>query len=371
MTPALRPLLVALLLATLGLAAPAAAASRIKDIVDIEGVRENQLVGYGLVVGLNGTGDSLRNAPFTRQSLEAMLERLGVNTRDAQANTRNVAAVMVTAHLPPFAMNGSRIDVTVSALGDADSLSGGVLLATELLGADGNVYVVAQGAVAASGFSAGGEGASVTQGVPTVARIANGGLVERESSFDLAGRNTVRLSLRNPDFATSARIAGAINAFLGAQVAHATSNAVVELARPAGYGGDMVSLITEVERIMVEPDLPAKIVVDEATGVIVIGDSVRVSTVAIAQGSLTISVREAPVASQPAPFSDGQTQVLPRTDLSVEEGVGGLAYFSQGGVALRDMVDGLNALGVSPRDLISILQALKSAGALQAEIEVL
>jgi flagellar P-ring protein precursor FlgI len=355
----------------LGPVAPAQAASRIKDIVDIEGVRENQLVGYGLVVGLNGSGDSLRNSPFTQQSLEAMLERLGVNTRDANANTRNVAAVMVTAHLPPFAMNGSRVDVTVSALGDAKSLQGGVLLATELLGADGAVYVVAQGAVAASGFAAGGDGASITQGVPTVARIANGGLVERESGFDLAGRESVRLALRNPDFATSSRVAGAINAFLGAQAALATSNAIVELTRPTAYPGDMVTLITEVERLMVDPDVPAKIVVDEATGVVVIGDSVRVSTVAIAQGSLTISVREAPVASQPAPFSDGATQVLPRTDIEVTEGTGSLAFFSEGGVALRDLVDGLNALGVAPRDLISILHALKAAGAIQAEIEVL
>jgi flagellar P-ring protein precursor FlgI len=369
----LRPLLGAILILLLGLlsAAPVRAASRIKDIVDFEGVRENQLVGYGLVVGLNGSGDSLRNAPFTRQSLEAMLERLGVNTRDAQANTRNVAAVMVTAHLPAFAMNGARIDVTVSALGDSKSLGGGVLLATPLMGADGEIYAVAQGAVAASGFAAGGDGASITQGVPTVARIANGGLVERESTFELANRDMVRLSLRNPDFATSARVAGAINSFLGAPVAHATSNAVVELSRPAAYAGDMVALITEIERLMVDPDLPAKVVVDEATGVVVIGDRVRVSTVAIAQGSLTISVRETPMASQPAPFSEGSTEVLPRTDLAVEEGAGSLAYFSEGGVALRDLVDGLNALGVSPRDLISILQALKAAGAIQAEIEVL
>lgn len=374
MTRVLRPLAAALIVFLLGLIAapPTHAASRIKDIVDIEGVRENQLVGYGLVVGLNGTGDSLRNAPFTRQSLEAMLERLGVNTRDVSANTRNVAAVMVTANLPAFAMNGSRVDVTISAMGDAKSLVGGTLVATPLLAADGQVYAVAQGAVAASGFAASGQGASITQGVPTVARIANGGLVEREAPFNLADREHLRLSLRNPDFATSARVAGAINAFLGAPAARASSNAIIELDRPASYPGDMVALITEIERLMVEPDLPAKIVIDEATGVVVIGDQVRVSTVAIAQGSLTISVRETPVASQANPLAPGgQTQVLPRTDLEVEEGSGSLAYFTQGGVALRDLVDGLNALGVSPRDLISILQSLKAAGALQAEIEVL
>jgi len=373
MTRYMRPVIgLVLLLALAAVALPAQAASRIKDIADIEGVRENQLIGYGLMVGLDGSGDSLRNAPFTRQSLEAMLERLGVNTRDANANTRNVAAVMVTANLPAFAMTGARMDVTVSALGDARSLAGGVLLVTPLMGADGEVYAVAQGSVAISGFSAGGDGASVTQGVPTVGRISNGALIEREVDFDFANRDMIRLSLRNPDFATASRMAGVINTFLGLPVARATNNAVVEVARPAEYQGDMVTLITEIERLLVNPDLPAKIVIDEASGVIVMGENVRVSTVAIAQGSLTISVREAPVASQAASFAPGgSTEVLPRTDLEVIEGSGSLAYFAQGGVALSELVDGLNALGVAPRDLISILQALKAAGALQAEIEVL
>lgn len=373
MTRYMRPLIgLMLLLALAATALPARAASRIKDIADIEGVRENQLIGYGLIVGLDGTGDSLRNAPFTKQSLEAMLERLGVNTRDATANTRNVAAVMVTANLPPFAMAGSRMDVTVSALGDASSLSGGVLLVTPLMGADGQVYAVAQGSVAIAGFAAGGDGASVVQGVPTVGRISNGAVIEREVAYDFAARDVVRLSLRNPDFATASRMAATINTFLGLPAAHAANNAVVEVARPAEYGGDMVALVTEIERLLVDPDLPAKIVIDEASGVIVMGENVRVSTVAIAQGALTVSVRETPVASQAAPFAPGgETEVLPRTDLEVEERLGALAYFPQGGVALSELVDGLNALGVSPRDLISILQALKAAGALQAEIEVL
>ncbi len=353
-----------------GLGASVDAASRIKDIVDVEGVRENQLVGYGLVVGLDGTGDSLRNAPFTRQSLEAMLERLGVNTRDATLNTANTAAVMVTANLPPFAVQGTRLDVTVSALGDAKSLSGGVLLVTPLNGADGEVYAVAQGSIAIAGFSAGGEAANVTRGVPTVGRISNGALVEREVAYDLAGRAGVRLSLRNPDLATASRVAVAINRYLGAPAARASSPAVVTLARPAAFNGDMVALLTEIEQLRVQPDQPAKIVIDEASGVIVMGETVRVSTVAIAQGGLTISVRETPQAVQPEAFGEGETVVLPRTDVDVEEEIGGLAVLDDG-VALQDLVDGLNALGVGPRDLIAILQALKAAGAIQADIEVL
>lgn len=365
------PRLLLALVAALLAALPAGASSRIKDIVDVEGVRENQLVGYGLVVGLNGTGDSLNNSPFTRQSLESMLENLGVNTRAANLNTDNVAAVMVTANLPPFAASGTRIDVTVSALGDAESLGGGVLLVTPLLGADGEVYAVAQGSVSIAGFSADGAASSITQGVPTVARISNGALVERELPYDLAGQNTVRLSLRNPDFATAAEIAGAINAFLGAPAARAANPAVVELERPADYPGDMVALLTEIENLRVEPDVPARIVIDEASGLVVMGENVRVSTVAIAQGSLTISVRETPVASQPEPLAErGETVVLPRTDVSVSEETGGLAIVDDG-VALADLVDGLNQLGVSPRDLIAILQALSAAGALQAEIEVM
>jgi flagellar P-ring protein FlgI len=359
------------LCAALTLAAPAHAGSRIKDLVEVEGVRENMLVGYGLVVGLEGTGDSLRNAPFTRQSLEAMLERLGVNTRETNLNTRNVAAVMVTASLPAFATQGARMDISVSALGDARSLAGGTLLVTPLMGADGQVYAVAQGSLTVGGFSAsGGSGSSVSRGVPTNGRIPNGATIERELRFDLGAQTELRLSLRNPDFTTAARIAGAINANLGVPSATASNPSTVVVALPVGYPGDMVGLIARVENLAVEPDTPAKIIVDEASGIVVMGDNVRVSTVAIAQGNLTISVQETPVVSQPNPLAQGQTAVVPRTDVQATEDSGDLTVVP-GGVPLGQLVDGLNALGVTPRDLIQILQALKAAGAIQAEIEVL
>ncbi|MEM8986460.1 MAG: flagellar basal body P-ring protein FlgI [Pseudomonadota bacterium] len=351
---------------------PAGAKSRIKDIADVEGVRENLLVGYGLVVGLDGTGDGLRNAPFTRQSLEAMLERLGVNTRGEQLNTRNVAAVTVTANLAPFATQGTRMDVTISALGDAQSLQGGTLLVTPLYGADGEIYAVAQGQVAIGGFSAQGDGASITQGVPTNGRIANGAIIEREIGFDLAGMDTIRLALRNPDFTTSQRVAGVINAFLGASAATATDPSTVRLDKPLAYAGDMIRLLTEVEQLVVEPDQPARVVIDEASGIIVMGQDVRVSTVAIAQGNLTISVTETPQVSQPSPFAEqGETVVVPRTDIEVEDGSERKLTVLNESVRLQELVDGLNALGVGPRDMISILQTIKAAGALQAEIQVM
>ena len=352
------------------LCAPAASAgSRLKDIVDIEGVRDNQLVGYGLVVGLNGTGDSLRNSPFTKQSLESMLERLGVNTRDQNLNTKNVAAVMVTGNLPPFATNGSRVDVSTSSLGDASSLSGGILLVTPLLGADGKIYAVAQGPVAAGGFAASGDsGTAVIRNVPTIGRIPNGALVEREVHFNLAAQSELRLSLRNPDFTTARRIAAVINAYIGADAATATDPGTVRLIRPPYT--DMTTLLSEIEGLVVEPDQGAKIVIDEASGVIVMGEAVKVSTVAIAQGNLTIQISEQPAVSQPAPLSQGQTAVVPQSGVEVLEDGTGLAVIN-GGVPLKDLVDGLNTLGVTPRDMISILQALKAAGALQADIELM
>ncbi|MBL8543638.1 MAG: flagellar basal body P-ring protein FlgI [Hyphomonadaceae bacterium] len=357
---------------TAPLAAPEAwAGPRIKDIADFEGVRENQLVGYGLVVGLAGTGDSLRNSPFTRQSLAAMLERLGVNAQNGNLNTRNVAAVMVTANLPAFAAQGSRIDVTVSALGDARSLAGGQLLVTPLMGADQQVYAVAQGPLAIGGFAASGQsGSSVTRGVPTAGRIASGALVERELHFDIAAQQELRLSLRNPDFTTAQRIAAAINASIGAEAARATNPGAVALHRPDGYAGDMVSLVGQIENLQVEVDSPARIVIDESSGIVVMGENVKVSTVAIAQGNLTISIQEDPFVSQPAPLSRGTTQVVPSSNIQVQEDQGGLVVVP-GGVQLRQLVNGLNALGVTPRDMISILQALKAAGAIQAEIEVM
>ncbi len=370
-TPRLLPLLTAALVALLALAAPAFAMSRVKDLASIEGVRQNQLVGYGIVVGLNGTGDTLNNIPFTKQSLQAMLERLGVNTRGATMRTQNLAAVMVTANLPPFAAQGTRIDVTVSSLGDAKSLQGGTLLVTPLLGADGEVYALAQGSIAIAGFSAEGDAAKITRGVPTNGRISNGANIEREIAFKLNDARSLRLSLRNPDFTTSKRIASAINDFMGADTAEPTDPATVTIQIPARYHGNMMRLITEVEQLKVEPDQAARVVVDERSGIIVMGRDVRVSTVAIAQGNLTVTITEQPQVSQPAPLSNGQTVVVPRTGLKVDTGDGNKLALVKEGVSLRDLVDGLNALGVGPRDLISILQAIKSAGALQADIELM
>ena len=345
--------------------------SRIKDITDIEGVRENWLVGYGLVVGLNGTGDSLRNAPGTQQSLQAMLERLGVNTRGANISSGNVAAVMVTANLPAFAAQGSRIDVTVSALGDAKNLQGGTLLVTPLLAADGNVYAVSQGQIAINGFSAQGQASSVTKGVPTSGRIVSGGMVEREVKFDLASMQSLRLSLRNPDFTTARRVSDAINAFIGGNIAVADNPGTVRVTVPSANRGNMIGLLTDIEQLRVEPDLSAKVVIDEASGIIVMGSDVRISSVAIAQGNLTIRVTETPEASQPEPFSQGETTVLPRTDIQIDEPTDRKLAVMRPGVSLQQLVNGLNSLGVSPRDMIAILQAIKAAGALQAEIEVM
>ncbi|RMF15520.1 MAG: flagellar basal body P-ring protein FlgI [Alphaproteobacteria bacterium] len=356
----------------LGTAPAKAAASRLKDLVMVEGVRENQLVGYGLVVGLNGTGDTLRNAPFTQQSLEAMLERLGVNTRDAQnVKTDNVAAVMVTADLPPFARQGSRIDVNVAAMGDADDLRGGVLLVTPLLGADGEVYAVAQGPVAVAGFSAQGEAGSITQGVPTSGRIANGAIVERELAFDFSSLDRLRLALRNPDFTTARRIAEAINDRLGGPVARMLDPTTVELQRPLGYMGSMAELVTRIEQVEVVPDFPAKVVIDDRSGIIVMGADVRISEVAIAQGNLTIRISENPQVSQPGALSGGKTRTVPRTQIEVDTGQDRRLAVLSDAVTLQDLVDGLNALGIGPRDMISILQAIKAAGAMQAEIEVM
>jgi flagellar P-ring protein precursor FlgI len=354
------------------LASPAAGQSRIKDIVDFEGVRENLLVGYGLVVGLNGTGDTLNSAIFTKESLIGMLERLGVNARETRLKTNNVAAVMVTATLPAFARQGARIDVGVSALGDAKNLLGGTLLVTPLLGADGEVYAVGQGNLQVGGFSAQGAAESVTKGVPTSARIPNGAIVEREIPFELASMKQVRLALRNPDFTTARRISRAVNAFVGEISARVTDPGTVELRIPKTYANAVVELLTDVEQLRVEPDQIAKVVIDEQAGVIVMGDNVRISTVAIAKGNLTIRITETPQVSQPLPFSNtGETVVVPRTDIQVNEGADRKLGVLNKGVTLQELVNGINALGIGPRDMITILQAIKAAGALQAEIEVL
>jgi len=362
----------ALLAAVLAFAVPAAAGatSRIKDLANIEGVRQNQLIGYGLVVGLNGTGDTLNNIPFTRQSLTAMLERLGVNIRGQTIRTGNVAAVMVTANLPAFGTQGTRIDITVSALGDAKSLQGGTLLVTPLLAADGNVYAVGQGSVAIGGFSAEGEAAKVVRGVPTVGRIANGALIEREIDFTLNKLSQLRMALRNPDFTTAKRIAAAINDFIGVPTAEPLDPSTVGITVPEQYHSNVVSLLTDIEQLQVEPDEPAKIVIDERSGIIVMGRDVRVSMVAVAQGNLTVTITETPQVSQPGPFSRGQTKTVPRTHIGVQEDGKKLALVREG-VSLQQLVDGLNALGIGPRDLIAILQAIKAAGAIQADIEVM
>ncbi|MQP66316.1 flagellar basal body P-ring protein FlgI [Niveispirillum sp. SYP-B3756] len=350
----------------------AGAQSRIKDIANIEGVRDNMLIGYGLVVGLNGTGDTINNSPFTEQSLIGMLERLGVNVRGDTIRTKNVAAVMVTATLPPFSSQGSRIDVSVAAMADAKNLQGGTLLVTPLLGADGEVYAVAQGAVAVGGFSAQGAAASVTRGVPTNGRIAGGAIVEREIDFALSDLPFLRLSLRNPDFTTAMRTAEVINQQFGRNTAKALDPAAVMIDVPMARKADLVSFIRDVEQLRVQPDQPARVVIDEASGVIVMGENVRISTVAIAQGNLTIRITETPQVSQPGPLSQGgQTTVVPRTDIQVDDSADKKLAVMPSGVSLQELVNNLNALGIGPRDMISILQSIKAAGALQAEIEVM
>lgn len=368
-----RPAAITAMLAALMLiavSAPSLAASRIKDLASVEGIRQNQLIGYGLVVGLNGTGDSLNNAPFTKQSLQAMLERLGVNIRGAAIRTGNVAAVMVTSNLPPFATQGTRIDVTVSALGDAKSLQGGMLLVTPLLGADGNVYAVGQGSLAIGGFQVEGDAAKITRGVPTVGRIANGAIVEREIDFALNRLPQVRLALRNADFTTAKRIASAVNDFIGSPIAEPLDPSTVQLTLSKKDPTNVVQMLTEIEQLQVEPDLSARIIIDERSGIIVMGRDVRVSTVAVAQGNLTVTISESPQVSQPAPFSRGETRVVPRSRVGVQEDGKKLALVKEG-VSLQQLVDGLNALGIGPRDLISILQAIKAAGAIQADLEVM
>jgi flagellar P-ring protein precursor FlgI len=348
------------------------ASSRIKDLAGFEGVRQNTLVGYGLVTGLKNTGDDLKKIAPTKESLIGMLERLGINVRADILDTKNVAAVLVTATLPPFSRQGSRIDVTVSSLGDAKSLQGGTLAVTSLLGADGEVYAVAQGQVQIGGFTAEGAGASITRGVPTSGRIPSGAIVEREIDFNLASLKTMKLALRNPDLTTARRITEAINAYLGTAAAVSADAGTVVLTTPPGFQGTSVDLIAKIEQLQVEPDQVARVVIDENTGVVVIGDDVRISTVAIAQGNLTIKVTETPQVSQPAPFSEtGETVVVPRTDIQVDEDKDKRLAVVSTGVSLQDLVNGLNSLGVGPRDMISILQAIKAAGALQAELQVM
>ena len=419
------------------LIAPASLAQtvRIKDLADFEGVRDNMLVGYGLVVGLNGTGDSLNRAIFTRESLLGMLERLGVNARTANNDmrTRNLAAVMVTATLPPFARQGTKIDVNVATLGDASSLLGGTLLVTPLVGADSEVYAVAQGTVAIGGFAARGQAATLTRGVPTSGRVANGAIVEREVGFEMDAMEQVRLTLRNPDLTTARRVMQAVNAFIGNGVARQTDPGTVVVKVPDSYRGNVVGLLADIEGLPIEPDQVARIVIDERTGVIVMGENVRISTVAVAQANLTIRITETPQVSQPGAFAPGpaavqatqgrlnqdqlvnvptprldasgrqvtdangqpvfdmvpqlvpgsqqagqagmigggaQTMVVPRTEIQVDDQDSRRLAVLPATVSLGELVNGLNALGVGPRDMITILQTIKRAGAMQAELVV-
>jgi len=348
------------------------AESRIKDIVSFEGIRENMLIGYGLVVGLNGTGDKLKNNDFTQQSLIAFLERQGVNTRGTELKSRNVAAVTITAKLLPFARSGSRMDVTVSALGDAKDLTGGTLLASPLYAADGEVYAVAQGSVTVGGFKAEGEAKTITKGVPTTGGIANGAIVEKEINFALNDMPELKLSLRNPDISTAQNIMQTINANVGPGIATVSDPGTVLLTVPAIYHNNVTQLLADVEKLNVATDQVAKIVIDEASGTIVMGENVRIDTVAVAQGNLIVKVEEIPAVSQPLPFApdDAQTVIAAQTNITVDDSPGKRMAVMKPGATLKDLVAGLNALGVGPRDLITILQTIKSAGALQADIQI-
>lgn len=343
---------------------------RIKDLVEFDGVRSNDLVGYGLVVGLNGTGDGLRNSPFTEEILSNILERLGVNVTGEQFRPKNVAAVLVTSSLPPFARAGSPVDVTVSAIGDASSLLGGTLIMTPLNAADGDIYAVAQGTIIAGGASATGDGATVVQGVPTSGVIPSGATVEREVQFDFGGMTTLRLALRTPDFTTAGRIEQAINQNFDRPVAVMLDAGTVELNIAATRMSSPAHALGRVENILVEPERRARVVVDQRSGTIVMGEDVRISRVAVSQGNLTLRIQETPLVAQPNPFAPGETVVVPRTETAIidEPGIG-LAEV-RGGTSLSEVVAGLNALGVAPRDMIDILKSIKASGALHAEFVV-
>ncbi len=347
-----------------------AGAIRLKDLVDFDGVRGNDLVGYGLVVGLNGTGDGLRNSPFTEEIMSNILERLGVNVTGEDFRPKNVAAVLVTASLPPFSRVGSQIDITVSAIGDSKSLLGGTLIMTPLNAADGQIYAVAQGTVLAGGAVAEGEAASVVRGVPTSGVVPSGARVEREIDFELSALTRMRLALREPDFTTAGRIEAAINTEFNRAVAIMRDSGTVEVDITATQAISTAHAIGRIENILVQPETKARVVVDQRSGTIVMGQDVRISRVAVSQGNLTLTVEEAPIAIQPNPFAQGETVVVPRTVAGIEEEDGtGLAEIPEA-ATLSEVVAGLNALGVSPRDMIDILKTIKAAGALHAEFIV-
>jgi flagellar P-ring protein precursor FlgI len=345
-------------------------AARFKDIAALKGVRENQVIGYGLVVGLNGTGDK-RNTEFTLQSLASMLAKMGIGVDPELIQVKNVAAVMVTSALAPFARTGALMDVLISSIGDSTSLEGGTLLMTPLFGADGEVYAIAQGPISVGGFSAGGGGGgtSVQKNHPTVGRIASGATVERELDFSLAERREFQASLARPDFTTALRTASVINARFSGPVARAVDAGTLTLTIPDDYVGDVVSFMAEVEKLEIEPDLGARVVLNERTGTVVMGAAVRVSTVAVSHGSLSVTISATNQVSQPAPFARGETVVVQNQDVTAVEESGNLTLIE--GVTIGELVRGLNAMGVTPRDLISILQAIRVAGALSADLEMM
>ena len=343
---------------------------RLKDVVDFDGVRGNDLLGYGLVVGLNGTGDGLGNSPFTEEILQNVLERLGVNVVGEDFRPRNVAAVLVTAELPPFARIGGRVDVTVSAIGDASSLRGGTLIMTPLNAADGRVYAVAQGSVSEAGAAAEGDAARVVQGVPTVAAIPGGARVEREVDFALDDLGTIRLALRQPDFTTARRIEAAVCAILGSGAARMLDAGTVVVSIDAHGPGAVARTLAAIENVTFQAERPARVVIDQRSGTIVLGEDVRIAPVAIAQGGLTLRVEEAPAVVQPNPFSPGETVVVPRTRAALETDPGRGVVAMGGGTSLAELVDGLNALGVAPRAMIDILRTVRAAGALQGELVI-
>jgi len=348
----------------------AAGQVRIKDLVEFEGVRGNDLVGYGLVVGLNGTGDGLRNAPFTEEIMANILERLGVNVTGEQFRPKNVAAVIVTAELPPFARAGGRIDVSVSAIGDAKSLLGGTLIMTPLNAADGQIYAVAQGSIIAGGASAKGKGASVVQGVPTAGVIPGGARVEREVAFNFGDMRTINLALRDPDFTTAGRIESVINRYYHKAVARMLDAGTVMVDIGETGANSPAHVLQAVENLTVEPETRAKVVIDQQSGTIVMGADVRISRVAVSQGNLTLRVQEVPLVVQPNPFSNGDTVVVPRSTASVNEEPGTQLADIPEATTLSQVIEGLNALGVSPRDMIDILKNIKAAGAIHAEFVV-
>jgi len=348
---------------------PLCAGVRLKDITSLRGVRENQLIGYGLVVGLDGTGDGSSNK-FTTQTLATMLNNLGVGIDPSQVKVKNVAGVIVTAYLPPFARMGSKVDILVSSLGDAKSLQGGTLLLTPLKGADGQVYAVAQGPISIGGFSESSSGAKASKNHPTVGKVPGGAAIEKELRFDFSSIHELTYALNEPDFTTANRVVRAINRTLGGHYAEAQDSGTVHVKVPAKYRSNVVKLVSTIETVRIEPDYVAKVVVNERTGTVVVGEDVKISTVAVAHGNLTITIQPEEVISQPESFSQGQTEVQQQPDIQVKEGEDNLALIP-GGVSIGNLVKALNAIGVTPRDLIAVFQAIQAAGALQAELEII